>query len=158
MNKKEKDPFKPAEREIGIAFEEYFKNNKEAQTSVEIEKQMNDFMNWYNNERKQSDTNKTPNQMHKEIYGEDMEEESSKLEEELFAIAGEIFDNEIWDNVKKEVKELSKKETADYLFGLGFVAHQKMMDENIKEIEEEIKKDPQFGKMVLDQYNDKNDK
>lgn len=156
---KERDAFKPAKMEIEMAFEEYLKNNKEAQTSVEIEKQMSDFMNWYNNERKQSDTNKTPNQMHKEIYGEEMDEETSKLDDELFSIAGEIFDNKIWNDVKKEVKELSKKETADYLFGLGFVTHQKIMDENIKRIEEEIKKDPKFGKMALDKfYKDKNGK
>ena len=122
-----------------MAFEEYLKNNKEAQTSVEIEKQMNDFMNWYNNERKQTDTNKTPAEMHKEIYGEDTEEEISKLDDELFSIAREIFDNKIWNDVKKEVKNLSKRDCR-LLIWLRICNAPKIMDEHIKGIEEEIKK------------------
>ena len=58
----------PAIREYRMAFEEYFKDKPKPKTDREIEKQMEEFVYWYNNVRKQSDTKKTPNEMYKEIY------------------------------------------------------------------------------------------
>ena len=57
----------PAIREYRIAFEEYFKDKPK--NAKESKKQMEEFVYWYNNVRKQSDTGKTPSEMYKEIYG-----------------------------------------------------------------------------------------
>jgi len=59
----------PAIREYKLAFEEYFKDKPKPKNEKESKKQMDEFMHWYNNIRKQSDTGKTPNEMYKEAYG-----------------------------------------------------------------------------------------
>ena len=59
----------PAIREYRIAFEEYFKDKPKPKNIKESKKQMGEFVYWYNNVRKQSDTGKTPSEMYKEIYG-----------------------------------------------------------------------------------------
>ncbi len=58
----------PAIREYKLAFEEYFKNKPKAKNDKESKKQIEEFIHWYNNIRKQSDTGKTPNEMAEEIY------------------------------------------------------------------------------------------
>ena len=59
----------PAIREYRAAFEEYFKNKPKPKNDKESKKQMEEFVYWYNNVKKQSDTGKTPNEMYKEVYG-----------------------------------------------------------------------------------------
>jgi len=61
----------PAMSEFSMAFEEFFKDKSKPKSDEEEKKQMEDFMEWYNNERQQSDTGKTPAEMFKEIYGEE---------------------------------------------------------------------------------------
>jgi len=56
-------------REYKMAFEEFFKDIPKPKNKKEIKKQMDEFMHWYNNIRKQSDTGKTPAEMYKELYG-----------------------------------------------------------------------------------------
>jgi len=58
----------PAMSEFSKAFEEYFKGNKKPKNDKEEKKQMEEFTNWYNNERKQDDTGKTPAEMYREVY------------------------------------------------------------------------------------------
>ncbi len=67
MTKDESEP--PAIREYHMAFEEYFKSKPKPKNDKESKKQLGEFMYWYNNVRKQSDTGKTPSEMYKEIYG-----------------------------------------------------------------------------------------
>ena len=79
----------------------------------------------------------------------DIDEIMSSLENELWEISNEIFDEEIWNaRTKEDMKDLSKKEIAKAMFGLGFITHQKIMDERIKDMEEEILKDPELSKSV----------
>ena len=59
----------PAIREYKMAFEEFFKYKPKPKNEKESKKQMDEFMYWYNNVRKQSDTGKTPAEMYKEAYG-----------------------------------------------------------------------------------------
>lgn len=59
----------PAIREYRIAFEEYFKGKPKPKNEIEMKKEMHEFMHWYNNVRKQSDTGKTPTQMYGELHG-----------------------------------------------------------------------------------------
>jgi len=59
----------PAMREFEMAFQEFFKDKPKPKNDEEDKKQMEEFADWYNNTRKQSDTRKTPNEMYQEIYG-----------------------------------------------------------------------------------------
>ena len=61
----------PAMREFDLAWKEYFKNKSKPKTDEEEKKQSEEFIYWYNNVRKQSDTGKTPAKMYKEIYGKE---------------------------------------------------------------------------------------
>ena len=56
----------PAIREYRMAFEEYFKRKPKPKNDKESKKQLEEFIYWYNNVRKQSDTGKTPEEMYKE--------------------------------------------------------------------------------------------
>ncbi|HLC85633.1 MAG TPA: hypothetical protein VJH22_07630 [Candidatus Nanoarchaeia archaeon] len=59
----------PAIREYRMALEEYFKGKSKPKDEKESKNQMEGFMYWYNNVRKQSDTGKTPAEMYKDVYG-----------------------------------------------------------------------------------------
>ena len=61
----------PAMREFENAFQEFFDKKTKPKNEEEDKKQSEDFIYWYNNVRKQSDTGKTPNEMYKEIYGKE---------------------------------------------------------------------------------------
>jgi len=74
MNKeKTKDDGKmsAAIRESKMAWDEFFKNKPKPKNKLDEKKQFEDYINWYNNERKQSDTGKTPAEMYNEVYGEE---------------------------------------------------------------------------------------
>ncbi len=58
-------------KEFDLAWEEFFKNKPHPKNEKEDKKQQEEFYNWYNFVRKQSDTGKTPAEMYKEIYGEE---------------------------------------------------------------------------------------
>ena len=76
-------------------------------------------------------------------------EEITNLEKELWEISNEIFDEEIWSKrAKEEVKDLSKRELSRTMFGFGFIMHQKLMDEEIKDMETEMLKDPDLSKSI----------
>lgn len=54
-----------------MAWNEFFKDKPEPKNDDEDRKQQEEFHNWYNHVRKQSDTGKTPAEMYKEIYGKE---------------------------------------------------------------------------------------
>ena len=58
-------------KEFSLAWEEFFKNKPEPKDDDEDKKQQEEFHQWYNYVRKQSDTGKTPAEMYKEIYGKE---------------------------------------------------------------------------------------
>ena len=68
--KNDEQEMPPAIREYRMAFEEYFSKQPKHKNKKESTRQMEEFQQWYNNERKQSDTGKTPAQMWEEEYGE----------------------------------------------------------------------------------------
>jgi len=72
MKKSEQKELPPAIRESRMAQEEFFKNRPKPKTEKEFTKQLEEFVYWYNNVRKQSDTGKTPAKMYKEIYGKQL--------------------------------------------------------------------------------------
>lgn len=77
------------------------------------------------------------------------ESEMSNLDKELWEISNEMFDKEIWNSqTKEEMKDLSKKDLAKTMFGLGFITHQKVMDEEIKDMEKIMLKDPELSKSI----------
>ncbi len=49
---------------------------------------------------------------------------------------------------KEEMKDLSKKEIAKTMFGFGFITHQKIMDEQIKDMEKKILSYPELAKSI----------
>jgi len=111
-NKKLKDLGKkelpPAMREFDLAWQEFFKNKLKPKNDKEEKKQLEDFTYWYNNQRKQSDTGKTPAEMYKEIYGKEPPKESMERGRML---------NFGWDEDYKEPDEMFYE--ADQLFLKG---------------------------------------
>lgn len=61
----------PAQREFDLAWQEFFKDKPNPKNDEEEKNQMEEFVHWYNNIRKQTDTGKTPAEMYKEIYGKE---------------------------------------------------------------------------------------
>lgn len=151
-------------KEFELAWEEFFKDKPKPKNDGEEKKQMEEFFHWYNYERKQSDSGKTPAQMYKEIYGkepihpikeesrmfnleldreyeEEFEEVLDIAEEEAVVVAEEIF-NENWKKIKQETEKTNKKEACKYSFILGFLNYMKMMNEKSRIIEEQMKDMP----------------
>ena len=64
-----------AQKEFDMAWKEFFRDKNKPENDDEEKEQMKEFINWYNNVRKQSDTEKTPAQMYKEIHGIESKEE-----------------------------------------------------------------------------------
>lgn len=58
---------------------------------------------------------------------------------DLIEIADNIFDNEIWQNSKERMKEMSKREYSRHMFILGFVTQYKYMMYKIKDFEKDFK-------------------
>ncbi len=65
--------------EFDLAWKEYFKGKPRPKNDKQKKKQIEEFTHWYNYERKQSDTGKTPAEMYKEIYGEEPKKNSGKI-------------------------------------------------------------------------------
>jgi len=80
-------------KEFDIAWKEFFKGKPHPKNDKEDRKQMEDFMDWYNNVRKQSDTGKTPSEMFNEIYGND----ALKTEEEFNRMIKYEFDEDYFE-------------------------------------------------------------
>lgn len=58
-------------KEFDISWTEYFKDKPKPKNDEEDKKQHEEFYHWYNYVRKQSDTEKTPAEMYKNIYGKE---------------------------------------------------------------------------------------
>lgn len=128
-NKDNKQEFPISSKEFDLAWKEFFKNKLCPKTDKEEKKQLEEFTEWYNNVRKQSDTGKTPNEMYKEVYGKE-----PKNPTEISRIT-----NFEWDEDYKEPDELLHE--ADYLISVGkYKEALKIADECLKMIpnDEEI--------------------
>ena len=66
-----KNKFTASQKEFELAWQEFFNNLPKPSDDEEEKKQMEEFTYWYNNIRKQTDTNKTPIEMYKEIYSKE---------------------------------------------------------------------------------------
>ncbi len=120
-----------AQKEFDIAWQEFFKNKPNPQNEAEEKKQLEDFNQWYNYTRKQTDTGKTPAEMYEEVYGkappkkpveisrimgfewdEDYDEESIGLIEELKEYDNNEGSN--YENMRKKaepvISKIKKKE------------------------------------------------
>ena len=97
-----------AVHEFDLAWKEFFKDKPKPKNEKEEKKQFEDFTNWYNNIRKQSDTGKTPTEMYRDIYGEEPKKGSNK--------ASRITNFE-WDEDYKEPDDLLTE--ADYFITKG---------------------------------------
>ena len=156
-------------KEFELAWQEFFKDKPKPKNDEEDRKQQEEFQHWYNYIRKQSDTGKTPAEMHKEAYGEEpknifdekkpsrfmnfewdedyseddygREDELDDAQEEAVVIAAKIFENS-WKHIKQEVEGQSKRESCKYSFIMGFLDYMKMMDEKAELIEKEMKNMP----------------
>ncbi len=152
-----------AKREFDLAWEEYFKDKPNPKSDEEEKIELEEFHYWYNHVRKQTDTEKTPAEMYKEIYGEEppeeiikdsrmmnlgWDEEDSEEINEAIEVANEIFDERIWKSAKIEIKDLSKRELAKSMFSLGFTAYYQMMNEKTKDIENNPKIKKKIGEMI----------
>ena len=103
-----------AAKEYRQAFDEFFKDKPSPKDEEETKKMLQEFFHWYNNVRKQSDTGKSPAQMYKVIYGEEAPDpvnipDEEDLDQEEIESMKEFFDKKLWPNLKKDLKEATKK-------------------------------------------------
>jgi len=69
MAKEINKTFTSAGKEFDLAWQEFFKDKPRPKNDEEERKEQEEFHNWYNHLRKQSDTGKTPAEMYAETYG-----------------------------------------------------------------------------------------
>jgi tetratricopeptide (TPR) repeat protein len=98
-NNKPQKSMSRATEEFELAWKEFFKNKPKPKNDQQEKKELEDFTNWYNNVRKQSDTEKTPAEMYKEIYGKEPKEASDVSKPSRMM-------NFEWDENYKEPDEL----------------------------------------------------
>lgn len=107
-SKEQRNEMNPAMKEWDKAWKEFFKGKPEPKNDKGLKNQMEEFRHWYNNERRQSDTGKTPAEMYKEIYG--------KVSPKNLINPSRIA-NFVWDENYKEPDEMMAE--ADKLIGKG---------------------------------------
>lgn len=171
-------------KEFELAWQEFFKGKPEPKTDEEDRKQQEEFHYWYNYVRKQGDTGKTPAEMYKEVYGkeppknsqnpqdpsrmmnfewdEDYEEDDFDDEQELkeiTKIADTVFESGVWHNSKEKVKDMSRRESSKHMFRLGFFMHSRYIQEQMKDIADEIKNmsEEDIEKIAKDYKEEKED-
>jgi hypothetical protein len=132
-----------AVKEYRHAFDEFFKNKPKPKDEEEHKKLLEEFFNWYNNIREQSDTGKTPGEMYKEIYGNESPEPVNVTEDDFDKEEVEdirnFFDKELWPKLKKDLKEATKKEACFLSFLAGTEVSNNMFKEEMKHAQENIK-------------------
>src|SRR3989344_1473731 len=90
----------------------------------------------------------------KEIEAKEGEEELKKLTE----LADHMFDNGVWQNSKKEMKEMSKRESSRHMFRFGFFIHSKYMNEQMKTLAKEMEgMSNDEIKKLINNFNEKDD-
>lgn len=150
----------PAVKEYKQAFDEFFKDKPEPKNKEESKKMLEEFFQWYNNVRKQSDTGKTPAEMYKEIYGGEASEsveltdEEDVSEDEIEELR-EFFDKELWPKLKKDLKEATKKEACFLSFLAGIEISNNMFEEEMKHAQKTIEKmsPEEIKKMIKKEEN-----
>ena len=65
-------------KEHESAWQEFFKDKPEPKNDEEERKEQEEYAHWYNFERKQSDTGKTPAEMYRETYGKEPSDKSTE--------------------------------------------------------------------------------
>jgi len=85
--------FSQGMKEFDMAWKEYFDKKPRPKNEKEEKKEMEEFMDWYNNVRKQTDTGKTPSEMHKEIYGKN----PPKIHKEISRMMNFCWDEDYWE-------------------------------------------------------------
>ena len=106
-----------AQKEFDMAWKEFFRDKNKPENDDEEKKQMEEFIHWYNNIRKQSDTGKTPAQMYKEIYGIESKDEirimnfewDENYDEELLVFIEELKEYDNVDGYKLNYETVRKK-------------------------------------------------
>lgn len=116
-------------KEFDSAWKEYFKDKPHPKNDEEEKEQLENFNNWYNYVRKQSDTGKTPAEMYEEIYKEkppkphttkpsrmknfywddDYDEELAGLIFGLEEYDGERGNNLDYETIRKKIEPVTKK-------------------------------------------------
>jgi len=158
--------------EFEMAWQEFFKNKPRPKNDEEERKEQEEFYHWYNYVRKQSDTGKTPVEMYKEIYGKEPPKNPTEMSrmmnfewdedynedqlivDEAVKEADEIFEKEIWKEVKEEMKELNRKEACKSMFSLGFLTYMKVMDEQVEDFENKAKRNPKEFEEALKRFKE----
>jgi len=121
-----------AQKEFDMAWKEFFRDKNKPENDDEEKKQMEEFIHWYNNIRKQSDTGKTPAQMYKEIYGIESKDEirimnfewDENYDEELLVFIEELKEYDNKEGYKLDYKAVKKKlkSTTDNILKKGVKA------------------------------------
>ena len=150
-------------KEYRQAFDEFFKDKSRPKDEEENKKMLEEFFQWYNDVRKQSDTGKTPAEMYKDIYGEeapnpvDISDEEDFDQEEIEDMR-EFFDKELWPKLKKDLKEATKKEACFLSFLAGTEVSNNMFKEEMKHAQETMKNmtSEEVAKMIKDGEMSKN--
>ena len=131
-------------KEYKQAFDEFFKDKPKPKDEEESKKGLDEFFHWYNNERKQSDTGKTPAEMYKEIYREEAPDlinlDEEDFSEEQEAEMREFFDKKLWPKMKKDLKESTKKEACFLCFVAGTEIANNMFEEEMNHVQETFEK------------------
>src|SRR3989344_4162310 len=132
-----------AQKEFDMAWKEFFRDKNKPENDDEEKEQMKEFINWYNNVRKQSDTEKTPAQMYKEIHGIESKEEirimnfecDENYDEELLVFIEGLkeYDNKEGYKLDYEIVKKKLKSTTDNILKKGVKAldllHELLEDE-----------------------------
>ncbi|MBU1989095.1 MAG: YkgJ family cysteine cluster protein [Nanoarchaeota archaeon] len=144
-------------KEYRQAYDEFFKDKPEPKDEEESKKRIGEFLHWYNKERKQSDTGKTPDEMYKEIYGREAPEPVELTDEDIgdeeVEDMKEFFDKNLWPKLKKDLKEATKKEACFFGFLAGTEISNNMLEERMRQIEKMSPED--IAKMVKNGENPK---
>jgi len=131
-----------AQKEFDLAWQEYFKDKPRPKTDKEEKKQLENFTNWYNNVRKQSDTGKTPAEMYKETYGKEPKDAVTNNSRMLNFEWDENYDEELFGLIE-ELKEYDNPKGYELEY-----------EEVKKKLEPTIKKITEKGKKALDMLHE----
>ena len=89
---------------------------------------------------------------------EEMEDELDSVEQEAIETANEMFDEEIWHEIKEEMKDLSRRDACRYMFSLGFLSYFRIMDEKAGEFEKMAKTNPKEFNEAIQKFKEEVEK
>jgi hypothetical protein len=83
----------------------------------------------------------------------EIEDEKVELEEKMVKLLSAFFDDK-WNDIKKEVNDLSKKEALREMFISGGMFHKEMADKIIANILIEMQKDPKEFEKFTERFGE----